>query len=149
MKDSHPFKGVPFRENPMLGDPIRAARSPSVSLKSFSLNDIAKIRRFYLPMSANGDIGLKRRFLLKFLFQNKDYFFDFSVKREMFSTPLSPSCEEGVLNPLPSPLLFQKGEECSWRRYSSARVLVSAAEPLDKLSCTRQFESKLSLRSLA
>ena len=44
---------------------------------------------------------------------------------EAFSTPLSPSCEEGVLIPLPSPRPYHKGEGCSWRRYSSARVLVS------------------------
>ena len=30
-----------------------------------------------------------------------------------FSTPLSPSCEEGVLNPLPSPRPFQKGKGCN------------------------------------
>ena len=30
-----------------------------------------------------------------------------------FSTPLSPSCEEGVLNPLPSPLPLQKGKGCN------------------------------------
>ena len=29
------------------------------------------------------------------------------------STPLSPSCEEGVLNPLPSPRPFQKGKGCN------------------------------------
>ena len=42
-----------------------------------------------------------------------------------FSTPLSPSCEERVLIPLPSPRPYHKGKGCSWRRYSSARVLVS------------------------
>ena len=31
-----------------------------------------------------------------------------------FSTPLSPSCEEGVLNPLPSPRPFQKGKGCNF-----------------------------------
>ena len=31
----------------------------------------------------------------------------------IFSTPLSPSCEEGVLNPLPSPRPFQKGKGCN------------------------------------
>ena len=30
-----------------------------------------------------------------------------------FSTPLSPSCEEGGLNPLPSPRPFQKGKGCN------------------------------------
>ena len=30
-----------------------------------------------------------------------------------FSTPLSPSCEEGILNPLPSPRPFQKGKGCN------------------------------------
>ena len=30
-----------------------------------------------------------------------------------FSTPLSPSCEEGVLNPLPSPRPFQKSKGCN------------------------------------
>ena len=30
-----------------------------------------------------------------------------------FSTPLFPSCEEGLLNPLPSPLPLQKGEGCN------------------------------------
>ena len=32
---------------------------------------------------------------------------------EILSTPLSPSCEEGVLNPLPSPRPFQKDEGCN------------------------------------
>ena len=31
----------------------------------------------------------------------------------IISTPLSPSCEEGVLNPLPSPRPFQKGKGCN------------------------------------
>jgi len=31
----------------------------------------------------------------------------------IFSTPLFPSCEEGVLNPLPSPRPFQKGKGCN------------------------------------
>ena len=35
-----------------------------------------------------------------------------------FSTPLSPSCEEGGLNSLPSPRPFQKGKGCN-RSYSS------------------------------
>ena len=31
----------------------------------------------------------------------------------IISTPLSPSCEEGVLSPLPSPRPFQKGKGCN------------------------------------
>ena len=31
----------------------------------------------------------------------------------IFSIPLFPSCEEGVLNPLPSPRPFQKGKGCN------------------------------------
>ena len=31
----------------------------------------------------------------------------------IISTPLSPSCEEGVLNPLPSPRPFQKDKGCN------------------------------------
>ena len=46
------------------------------------------------------------------------------------------------------PFVTEENKE-AWRRYSSARVLASSAEPLDKLSCTRQFESELSLRSFA
>lgn len=41
-----------------------------------------------------------------------------------FDTPVA-LFEEGVLIPLPSPRPYHKGEGCSWRRYSSARVLVS------------------------
>ena len=35
------------------------------------------------------------------------------MKIYSFSTPLFPSCEEGILNPLPSPLPLQKGEGCN------------------------------------
>lgn len=35
------------------------------------------------------------------------------IERIVFSTPLFPSCEEGILNPLPSPLPLQKGEGCN------------------------------------
>ena len=40
-------------------------------------------------------------------------FFSSMVITYIFSTPLSPSCEEGVLNPLPSPRPFQKGKGCN------------------------------------
>ena len=35
------------------------------------------------------------------------------ITSRFISTPLSPSCEEGVLNPLPSPRPFQKGKGCN------------------------------------
>ena len=35
------------------------------------------------------------------------------IERIVFSTPLFPSCEEGILNPLPSPRPFQKGKGCN------------------------------------
>ena len=38
---------------------------------------------------------------------------EYCIERIVFSTPLFPSCEEGILNPLPSPLPFQKGEGCN------------------------------------
>ena len=44
--------------------------------------------------------------------------------RRFFDSP-APLCEEGLLIPLPSPRPYHKGKGCSWRRYSSARVLVS------------------------
>ena len=40
-------------------------------------------------------------------------FFFYVHNVSFFSTPLSPSCEEGVLNPLPSPRPFQKGKGCN------------------------------------
>ena len=33
--------------------------------------------------------------------------------KKAFSTPLFPSCEEGILNPLPSPRPFQKDKGCN------------------------------------
>ena len=45
--------------------------------------------------------------------------------KRFFDSP-APLCEEGGgLIPLPSPRPYHKGKGCSWRRYSSARVLVS------------------------
>ena len=43
--------------------------------------------------------------------------------RKAFSTPLFPSCEEGILNPLPSPLPLQKGEGCNRSFQQSLRPL--------------------------
>ena len=40
-------------------------------------------------------------------------FFFYVHNVSFVSTPLSPSCEEGVLNPLPSPRPFQKGKGCN------------------------------------
>ena len=41
-------------------------------------------------------------------------FFFYVHNVSFVSTPLSPSCEEGVLNPLPSPRPFQKGKGCNF-----------------------------------
>ena len=54
----------------------------------------------------------------------KSYFCSSLLYRSvLFSTPLSPSCEEGVLNPLPSPRPFQKGKGCN---RSSSSLLTAA-----------------------
>ena len=45
-------------------------------------------------------------------------FFFYVHNVSFVSTPLSPSCEEGVLNPLPSPRPFQKGKGCNRPRCS-------------------------------
>ena len=82
--------------------------------------------KFWVALVAEQWITIRLIFLIEKWI--KDFFS--LIKIVIFSTPLSPSCEEGVLNPHPSPLLFQKGEGCSWLRYSFARVLVSAAEPV-------------------
>ena len=73
-------------------------------------------------------------------------FFDLfgRIYTDFFDTPV-PLCEEGVLIPLPSPHPYHKGKGCSWRRYSSARVLVSQRSLCPKGLAESAYAIKLRL----
>ena len=77
---------------------------------------------------------------------NNMFFYSVSLPKEFFESLRLPFQRE--LHILTKPL-FLRTRGCSYVRYSYHRVFVSSAEPLDKIGCTRQFESKLSLRSFA
>ena len=79
--------------------------------------------------------------------------------KSFFDTPV-PLCEEGVLIPLPSPSIvftppsvplvgdrnpYHKGKGCSWRCYSSARVLVSQRSLCPKGLAESAYAIKLRL----
>ena len=58
--------------------------------------------------------------------QMTQIFLTYSVRlTQIFRLPCPPLAKRGGLIPLPSPLPYHKGKGWSWRRYSSARVLVS------------------------